>query len=732
MEHLSTLCDSLRATGSHTNRSKLIADFLRNLDGSQNDIYILFRLLLPKETKLVYKLKDKQLINLFSQLFEADKDAMLKHLEQAEDAATTIGTFFAKSDAISPASNSSLSLTEVDRFLQDLASATKDVDRLPLLKKIVKQCTVKDLVLLVRIVRQDLRINAGCKQILDGLHPQAYGAFQASRDLKAVINKVLTPTGTTSNTQTIGAKKPSMIRSVSTGIRLMTPMKPMLAEACRSAAQAFAKVEPGGELFAEIKYDGERVQIHKDGDKFAFFSRSLKAVPTNKVSHVEPYIPKAFARAKQLVIDCEILLLDTKTNRPLPFGSLGVHKRAAFKDATVCIFVFDCLYLNGESLIHKPISSRRSVLEQYFCEVPHRVLLSERHVIQDIPSLNILMARVFSENLEGLVLKPSHSTYEPGKRHWLKIKRDYLAEGSMADSVDLIVLGAYYGTGNKAGLMSVFLMGAYDPASKQFTTVTKCGNGFTDEMLQTLQNKLKMRRITQSDVPSWLNVAKSLIPDFIVEDPKSAPVWEITGAEFSRASTHTAGLSSGETQGISIRFPRFTKARPDKTWKQATNVSELQRLVAESGKRSDWLDILNDASDGCAIRKNTGKRVAMSGSRSNLDPKPRKLPRKEGTDTTKYSKIKPCHLRPLFNGMVFQVAENTDFDQMELNATLRLLVAGGAELKGAVGSSFASLLSNDEATHLLVPSNGNHTPSSLIQVTPDKVKKSLSAGRLLL
>ncbi|OON17191.1 hypothetical protein X801_06974 [Opisthorchis viverrini] len=176
----------------------------------------------------------------------------------------------------------SLFIAQVDQFLQDLASATKDVDRLPLLKKIVKRCTVKDLVLLARIIRQDLRINAGCKQILDGLHPQAYGAFQASRDLKAVISKVLAATGTTGNTQTAGAKKLSMKRSVSTGIRLMTPIKPMLAEACRSAAQALAKAEPGGELFAEIKYDGERVQIHKDGDKFAFFSRSLKAVPTNK------------------------------------------------------------------------------------------------------------------------------------------------------------------------------------------------------------------------------------------------------------------------------------------------------------------------------------------------------------------------------------------------------------------------------------------------------------------
>ena len=69
--------------------------------------------------------------------------------------------------------------------------------------------------------------------------------------------------------------------------------------------------------------------------------------------------------------------------------------------------------------------------------------------------------------ISGLVLKDLKSTYEPGKRHWLKVKKDYLNEGAMADSADLVVLGAWYGTGNKGGLMSVFLMGCYDEKSNR-------------------------------------------------------------------------------------------------------------------------------------------------------------------------------------------------------------------------------------------------------------------------
>lgn len=50
----------------------------------------------------------------------------------------------------------------------------------------------------------------------------------------------------------------------------------------------------------------------------------------------------------------------------------------------------------------------------------------------------------------------SQSKYEPGKRHWLKVKKDYLFQGAMADSTDLVVLGAWYGTGQK-GLAFIHL-----------------------------------------------------------------------------------------------------------------------------------------------------------------------------------------------------------------------------------------------------------------------------------
>jgi DNA ligase 3 len=129
------------------------------------------------------------------------------------------------------------------------------------------------------------------------------------------------------------------------------------------------------------------------------------------------------------------------------------------------------------------------------------------------------MMKAINEGLEGLVLKDTKSIYEPGKRHWLKMKKDYLDSGSMADTADLVVLGAYYGTGNKGGMKSIFLMGTLNEKTNTWLTVTKVGNGFDDKTLDKLQKSIDMVETKKNTnmIPSWLKVDSSLLPDFIVK-----------------------------------------------------------------------------------------------------------------------------------------------------------------------------------------------------------------------
>ncbi|KAK3908725.1 DNA ligase 3 [Frankliniella fusca] len=458
---------------------------------------------------------------------------------------------------------------------------------------------------------------------LAAIHPDAYAAYQTSRDLRAVVRKALQDKGQVSAGS--GGSGGASVGSGGSGsfsisISLMTPVLPMLAEACKSVEQAMKKCPNG--MYSEIKYDGERVQVHKKGAEFKYYSRALKPVMPHKVNHFKQFIPDAFPSGEDLILDSEILLIDTKTGKPLPFGSLGVHKQTAFQDANVCLFVFDCMYYNGESLLHKTMKQRRKILEKVMVEIPNRILFSEQKEIHRPEDLTAMMEKVFRLGLEGLVLKDLQGPYEPGKRHWLKVKKDYLFGGAMADTADLVVLGAFYGTGQKGGMMSIFLMGCWDPGARRWCTVTKVHGGHDDETLARLQTELKMVKIHKdpAKIPDWLKANKQMYPDFVAVDPKDTQVWEITGAEFTQTEVHTA-------DGISVRFPRVTRIRSDKTWEQATSLPELRALYKKSKETADF-----------SLAAMAG---AAAGSDSPCKSTPPSSPRKAATTPNKGSPARP-------------------------------------------------------------------------------------------
>ncbi|NXK10740.1 DNLI3 ligase, partial [Herpetotheres cachinnans] len=579
------LCALVAEKPSYNVKTQIIQDFLKKGsggDGFHGDVYLTIKLLLPGVIKIVYNLNDKQIVKLFSRIFNCSQEEMVRDLEQG-DVSETIRLFFEQSKSCPPAAKSLLTIQEVDEFLIQLSKLTKEDDQQSVLQRITRRCTGNDLKCIIRLIKHDLKMNAGAKHVLDALDPNAYEAFKASRNLQDVVERVL-------KNQQEAEKMPGLKRTLSVQASLMTPVQPMLAEACKSVEYAMKKCPNG--MYAEIKYDGERVQVHKNGDHFNYFSRSLKPVLPHKVAHFKDFIPQAFPGGQSMILDSEVLLIDNKTGKPLPFGTLGVHKKAAFQDANVCLFVFDCIYFNDISLMDRPLCERRKFLHDNMVEIPNRILFSEMKRVTKASDLADMITRVIREGLEGLVLKDmkagSHllftgGTYEPGKRHWLKVKKDYLNEGAMADTADLVVLGAFYGQGSKGGMMSIFLMGCYDPKSEKWCTVTKCSGGHDDATLARLQTELDMVKISKdpSKIPRWLKINKIYYPDFIVPDPKKAPVWEITGAEFSKAEAHTA-------DGISIRFPRCTRIRDDKDWKTATNLQQLKELYQLSKEKADF------------------------------------------------------------------------------------------------------------------------------------------------
>jgi DNA ligase-1 len=243
----------------------------------------------------------------------------------------------------------------------------------------------------------------------------------------------------------------------------------------------------------------------------------------------------------------------------------------AMEKYPVTLFLFDVLYVDGEEMLDKPYLERRRKLEEIVVE-GERVKIATSKIIKNTEELEKFFMEAVEIGCEGLVCKSiaSDSIYQAGARGWLwiKYKRDYKSE--MTDTVDLVVVGAFWGKGKRAGSYGALLMAAYDDETDTFKTVCKVGSGFTDEDLEKL--------------PSILEPYKIPHPHARVDAKLEADVWftpaivlEILGAEITLSPIHTCALNKiREGAGLAIRFPRFTgKYRTDKKPEDATTVKEI-------------------------------------------------------------------------------------------------------------------------------------------------------------
>lgn len=583
------LIDKIASEPSYNNKSSIIQKYLRegtNHKKFEGNLETWLKLLVPKVDPRVYNLQDKQIVKLFSKIFGLKHEDLLKDL-YAGDVSETISKFFESSRLVKPADKSSMTVMEVDNFLDELSTRTLENEQIEIFEEICKKCTTDDIRTIIRLIKKDLKMNCRERHVLDAIHHDAYESFQKSRDLKKIIQQYGNNVGQSSQKTSSSSAK--------LGLQVMTPVSPMLAEACKDFDKALNKCREG--FYSEVKYDGERVQIHKKGNDFKFFSRNLKAVQEHKIAKIKEYLPKAFPNANDLILDSEIIMVDTTNGSLLPFGTLGKHKKQELQNASTCLFIFDCLYFNGEDLTKKTLKERKKFLEKNIKPIQHHIELSEYKLLRKKDELIEMTKEVLKKGLEGLVLKGLETIYEPGKRRWLKVKKDYLMEGSIADSADLVVLGAYYGTGKMGSRFSIFLMGCYDEQHKVWKTVTKVHSGLDDATMEKMHKHLKplMEPLNSNrKLPQWVHIDRSLLPDALAIDPFKMPVFEIVAAEFTNSDVHTAN-------SISMRFPRITNIRKDKSPKEATTMDELTHLYEESksGINIDELNKLKSNSQPC-------------------------------------------------------------------------------------------------------------------------------------
>lgn len=557
LARFSAICATVRDTAGTRDKMAYLDGQYRTL-ASADDLVAFISMLATDEDKRVYRMGAKAIADTFEHLL----DTIIQDQAAADgDTPAFVAREVFVSHVKPPTADTPVPLAEVRQWLDALPTLTVRATRQPFFAKVVQRVrTQAELEIFLRLIMKDLKIHAATNLLLKALHPDALAHYRQCASLEKTVRKFAPASlgemdeGEGTGTGPAGDETDAVV----TG----TFVKPMLAKPLTKVPTV-----TDGSLLAEIKLDGERIQVHKQGADVQCWSRNGKPMPASKVGSLLQHLGNAIGCASG-IFDGEILVYDPHTEAFLPFGTLGKHKMAEHPDAHTCVVLFDVMAVDGASTMHLPFVSRRTLLDKFVRPEKGRVHVSAAWPITSPEIINDLWALSQEQRLEGLMIKAASQAYEPGARHWSKLKKDYQ---TMADTVDLVVLGAYHGTGKKGGMLSSFLLGIYDSATQTATTVCKCANGLSDAVLMQVQTDIPMQPFAPRSC-SWLSVDTSLRPDYVVADPAMAPVWEIKGAEFTKSPKHTAG-------GISVRFPRVVKFRPDKDPASATTLAELQQMA---------------------------------------------------------------------------------------------------------------------------------------------------------
>ncbi|EFZ00964.2 DNA ligase (Polydeoxyribonucleotide synthase) [Metarhizium robertsii ARSEF 23] len=388
-------------------------------------------------------------------------------------------------------------------------------------------------------------------------------------------------------------------------LRPGVPLKPMLAKPTKAITEVLDRFE-GQKFTCEYKYDGERAQIHyvaRDSDQELSQETSgaakqaadgVASIFSRNSEDLSKKYPDILAKlhtwvkndTKSFVLDCETVAWDVSEKKVLPFQQLMTRKKKDVKledvKVKVCVFAFDLLYLNGLPVVEKSLRERRELLQQSFAPVEGEFAFATYMDGQELDEIQLFLDESVKASCEGLMVKMldgTESGYEPSKRsrNWLKVKKDYLA--GVGDSLDLVVLGAYYGRGKRTSVYGAFLLACYNPANDTYETVCNIGTGFSEQVLEELHAQLS-EIVIDRPKPFYSHSAGGQHQPDVWFEPRY--VWEVKTADLTLSPRYKAGCKEGVDpagdKGISLRFPRFIKIRDDKKPDEATSSRQIAEM----------------------------------------------------------------------------------------------------------------------------------------------------------
>ena len=573
--------EKIEATTKRLEMTSLLVDLLKNTpkDAIDKIVYLTQGKLYPDFVGLQIGVAEKLAIKALSRASGRTETEIKTDLRKTGDIGETAQNLLSKRKQ-STFSQKTLTVQRVYEILDKMAKTTGSgaVDtKMSLLCVLLTDASPKEAKYILRTVTGKLRLGIADMTVLDAL-AMAYGGGKEAREQVERAYNISSDLGRVA--YIVAEKGLAGVKKFEVGI--FEPIRPMLAERLSSPEEILEKF--GGKCVAEYKYDGERIQAHKQGTKVILYSRRLEDISSQYPDAAE--LVKDNLKAKEAIVEGECVAVDVETGEMRPFQEL-MHRRRkygieeAMQEYPVSLFLFDALSIDGKDFTFSPYPERRKALEKVLKE-NIRLCAAKNKLVSSVKELEEFFEEAIADGCEGVVCKAvgKDAIYQAGARGflWIKYKRDYKSE--MKDTVDLVVVGAFHGRGKRAGTYGALLLASYNKKADVFETVTKLGTGFTDKDLKELPELLR-----KHEIPRKHSRVQSLLKADVWFEP--AVVLEVLGAEITLSPIHVAAMDSiRKGSGLAIRFPRFTgKYRTDKAPEDATTSEEIVEMYRSQLKR---------------------------------------------------------------------------------------------------------------------------------------------------
>lgn len=563
---LADMYNELESISSGNKIREILSDFFKSVP--KEDLGIVAYLTLGKISSdydgVVLGMAEKQVLKAIITASGAESSKVKKSFQQSGDVGLTAEEFCGKK-VMTLIPIGKLTVKELYDKLHKIAEASGSGSqdyKTGLLASMLQKSSGKEAKYVARIALGTLRMGVGEMTVLDAMAI----AFTGEKKNKDILEKAynICPDLKIIADELTGGGLDAVAK---TDVHVGRPIKVMLCQRVKELKDVTDKI--GSDLAIEAKYDGERVQAHKDKEgNITLFSRRLDNITLQFPDLVEALTSQI--KAKEFVIEGEILAVDPN-GKPLPFQKLMQRKRKHdiekyAKEVPIQLKVFDLLFVDGRSYIHDSYKKRNDKIVE-IVNVNKVITLADKIETRDVNEINTFFKQKLSEGFEGIIIKSQDSVYQAGTRgwNWIKWKKDYVED--MVDNFDLVVVGAFYGKGKRTGTYGALLCASYNHDDDTFETVCKLGTGLTDEMLAELPGKLKKHVLKKA--PARLSVKKEMEAEVWFEPML---VVEVSAAEVTKSPIHTCA------SGLALRFPRFLRYRDDKESQEATSSKEVEEI----------------------------------------------------------------------------------------------------------------------------------------------------------